>query len=71
MLYKHFPQQWQVMKEWEQKAKELNCVNQQWHIRHSLIELESIFKDKNSQALLFGNDNIDSFDFGETCFCKG
>lgn len=71
MLYKHFPKQWQTMKEWEQRAKELNCVNQQWHIKYSMQQLESIFKDKNSQALLFGNDNIDDFDFGETCFCKG
>ena len=73
MLYKHFPNEWKIMCEWEKRAKELNCVNQQWHLRYSMEQLEEKFqKQIKKESNLFDSvdsDNIDNFDFGETCFC--
>ena len=68
MLFKHYKKEWELMKEWEQKAKELNCVNQKWHLKYTLNELETKFKDKAN--VLFEIEEI-NFDYFETCFCKG
>lgn len=69
-LYKHYPKQWQLMKDWEQRAKKLNCVNQRWHIKYTLQELENKFKDKANS--LFSNEDLNvNFENLETCFCKG
>ena len=70
-LFKHYPQQWEFMKEWENKARRLNCVNQQWHDKFTLDELETRFKQ--NAAGLFDECELENerFSLMETCFCKG
>ncbi|TQR55559.1 phosphoadenosine phosphosulfate reductase family protein [Campylobacter troglodytis] len=68
MLFKHYKKEWELMKEWEQRAKELNCVNQKWLLKYTLNELETKFKDKAN--VLFEIEEI-NFGYFETCFCKG
>lgn len=66
-LYKDYPKQWELMKEWEAKAKELECVNQTWKPNLLLSELENRIKIMGSVGeQLFSNE----FDFEETCFCR-
>lgn len=67
-LFKHYKKEWELMKEWEKRAVELNCVNQRWHLKYTLNELESRFKEKS--RTLFDIDEP-SFEAFETCFCKG
>ena len=51
------------MKEWEAKAKELNCVNQTWKISKDLQSLEKEFSKKTPELFR------DTFAQMETCFC--
>lgn len=65
-LYRNYPTLYQVMKEWEIKAKELNCVNQTWKPNLTLDELESRIKNMGVVGeQLFTN----KFENEETCFC--
>lgn len=63
-LFKHYPNEWQLMKEWETRAKALNCVNCSFRMGTSLEALEKEFKAMPDE--LFSDDYVDS----ETCFCK-
>ena len=63
-IYKYYPQKWQIMKEMEAKAKELNASNQTFKYKKSLAEFEKEFK--HTQELLFDNE----YEANETCFCR-
>lgn len=63
-VYKYYNDKWEIMKQWEARAKELNCVNQTWKIGVSLLELEAKFKTQSEDLF------TDSYDLMETCFCK-
>lgn len=54
------------MREWESRAKSLNCVNPRWHLNYTLDELEANFKAQGEP--LFDAKLLD-LDLGETCFC--
>jgi 3'-phosphoadenosine 5'-phosphosulfate sulfotransferase (PAPS reductase)/FAD synthetase len=71
-LYKHYQKHWQTMKEWEQKAIELDCVNKHWHPSYTFEELENKMKEK-ANGVLFEEYDIkkDTYALYETCFCKG
>ena len=64
-LYLNYPKQWEIMKNWEAKAKELNCINQSFKIDKTLEQLEQEFN--NQSKPLFDNEDIDLTD---SCFCK-
>ena len=68
MLYKHYPHYFKIMKEWEKRAKELNCVNQTWRIDNTLENIEKEFKEKlnNTENTLFNDEYITQ---GDSCFC--
>lgn len=66
-LYKHYKKEWEFMKEWEKRAVELDCVNQKWHMRYTMDELEKKFRDKSHALFLIEEPNFEPF---ETCFCK-
>jgi len=63
-LWRYYPKEWEFMKKWEAKAKTLNCVNQTFRIKESLLDLEKQFKNLSDE--LFTNEYIES----ETCFCQ-
>lgn len=66
VLYSKYNLCWRIMKEWETKAKELNCVNQTWKPNLTLDELESRIKNMGVVGeQLFTNE----FENEETCFC--
>lgn len=65
-LWKNYPKEWSLMKQWEQKARALNCVNQQFRIRESIEQLEERFKNETK----FGPVYDDEYAMSETCFCK-
>lgn len=69
-LYKHYKKEWQAMREWENKAIELDCVNKHWHDRYSMAELERRFRD-NANTLFECEIENERFSLMETCFCKG
>lgn len=62
-LWKHYPEQWEVMKEWEARAKQMECINQQWTIKWSMQELEKRFS-----GVLDLSFN-DEFSQDDMCFC--
>lgn len=64
-LYLNYPKQWEIMKNWEVRARELNCINQSFKIDKTLGQLEQEFS--TSSKPLFDNEDID---LGESCFCK-
>lgn len=66
VLYKNYPNKWQIMKDWEAKARELDCVNQSFCIGLSIEELEVKFKEKDKYPSL---DLSDDYAMSETCFC--
>lgn len=63
-LFKYYPKEWALMKEWETRAKSLNCVNQTFRIGQSLEALEKAFKETTDE--LFNDEYAEQ----ETCFCK-
>lgn len=71
-LYRYYPQEWELMKSWEAKAKALNCVTTTFRSDgKSLLDLESRFKEKSQNVLFDLDSKIDLFEMSETCFCKG
>ena len=64
-LYKHYPKEWQIMKEWELKAKGLDCVNARFKSK-ALSEYEKEFERESKQGLLFNEVEFSQY---ETCFC--
>ncbi|TLD83931.1 hypothetical protein LS70_003745 [Helicobacter sp. MIT 11-5569] len=62
-LYKYYPHFWEIMKNLEEKAKVLNCVNQTFKPNMTLENLEKRFK--NTPNALFS----DVYAEDETCFC--
>lgn len=66
-LYKHYPQEWQAMKQWEARAKELNCHIQTFKEKPlTTIELE--FKQALQQGELFPQEQ--AYTDQDTCFCS-
>lgn len=64
-LYKHYPKEWETAKSLEQRAKELQCLNQTFKIGKTLKEYEIEF-ERVSESFDFGDDYV-----GEVvCFCK-
>lgn len=61
-IYNNYPYEWQIMKKLEFKAKNLNCINQNFKDK-SLIEYENEFQ--NTLNLTFSDIYTDY----ETCFC--
>lgn len=64
-LYKHYPKEWELMKAWELKAKELDCVNVAFKSK-DLDEYEKEFELQSKQGVLF--DEVEFKDY-DTCFC--
>ena len=52
------------MKEWEAKARELNCVNQTFRIGETLEQLEKRFTEQTNPMFEF-----EPLQESETCFC--
>ena len=67
-LYTKYPHYLKIMKEWEQRAKELNCVNKTWLINKSLDEFEKEIKAAYTLDItpLFKDEYITEND---SCFC--
>lgn len=63
-LWQYYPKYWELMKQWEAKAKELNCVNQTFKINESLLDIEKQFKKKGQE--MWSDEYVEQ----ETCFCK-
>jgi len=68
MLYKHYPEKWEYMKDTEEKLN--NDINRtgiypRWHIKLFCYEMEELFKKKDNQQII-------EFDFEPIydCFCK-
>ena len=63
-LWKHYPEEWAEMKEYEEKCKQANAYNQTFNIDKTLIELEKEFKVLDrQQGFVFEEDPMLS------CFC--
>lgn len=65
-LWRNYPREWRIMREWENRAKALNCVNQRWHLHYTMDELESKFKAQGEPLF---EPKIAEFNTSETCFC--
>ena len=67
-LYRFYPQYFQIMKDWEVKAKGLNCVNQTWipYKSLSLQQKEFEYLDSIDTEPLFKDTYISEH---ESCFC--
>jgi len=68
MIYKHYPDVWEYMKETEKKLNEDELrtgIYPRWHYKYFIEDMEKIFKKKDRQPSL-------QFDFEpvQDCFCK-
>ena len=64
-VWKHFSEEWQEMKEYESKCKDMNAYNQTFNIDKTLIELEKEFEYIDKQGSLFDFE----YDPMLSCFC--
>lgn len=62
-LYKYYPKEWRIMRQWEDRAKSVDCVNNQWRIDVSMQELEKRFTET------LNLDFEDKFNDQDSCFC--
>ena len=65
MLYKHYKEQWEKMKWYENECKKLNAHNQTFNIDITLLELEKEFKRLDRQGSLFEFEEDPML----SCFC--
>lgn len=64
-LYKHYPEQWDLMKALELKAVSLDCANKSFKMKF-LWQYEKEFELQSKQGLLFDENEYKEH---ETCFC--
>ena len=66
LVYKHHPDKFQKILDYEEKAKSLNAINAQFSKHASALEMVEMFKIKDKQqAFEFLDHNEDEY-----CFCK-
>jgi len=66
-VYKHHPEKWEKIVEYENKAKSMGALNTQFSIHGSAFEMEQMFKKKEQQLTFeFPDQHIEE----EYCFCK-
>lgn len=67
LVYKHHPEKWEKIIQYEILAKNAKAVNTQFSKHASALEMEQLFKKKDKQkSFIFPDDHIEE----EYCFCK-